>query len=93
MSIQSIVGAAVIQKCGSQEQKDRFIPDLINMKKFSCFAITEKDHGSDATGMTTNARKVEGGYILNGRKKWPGNGDLADITLLWAKNASDGDKI
>lgn len=55
--------------------------------------MTEPDHGSDATGMTTNAKKVEGGFILNGRKRWPGNADIADYTIVWAKNVSDGNKI
>jgi acyl-CoA oxidase len=58
-----------------------------------CFALTEPENGSDATGMTTTATKVEGGYLLNGKKRWPGNGRLADYTIVWAKNASDGNKI
>ena len=43
--------------------------------------------------MTTTVRKVEGGYILNGKKRWPGNGVIADLTIIWAKNESDGNKI
>ena len=43
--------------------------------------------------MSTTARKVEGGYILNGTKRWPGNGTIADYTIIWAKNVSDGNKI
>jgi acyl-CoA oxidase len=66
------MGIHVFNKCGDQEQKDRFLPDLISLKKLSCFAITEPLNGSDATGMTTTAKKVEGGYILNGQKRWPG---------------------
>ena len=43
--------------------------------------------------MKSIAKKVEGGYILNGRKRWPGNGTIADLTVVWAKNVSDGNKI
>lgn len=63
------------------------------MNKIACFGLTEPDNGSDATGMKTTAKKVEGGYIINGQKRWPGNGTIADVTVVWAKNASDGNKI
>jgi acyl-CoA oxidase len=63
------------------------------LKKIACFGLTEPDNGSDATNMQTTARKVEGGYIINGRKRWPGNGSIADLTIVWAKNVSDGNKI
>jgi glutaryl-CoA dehydrogenase len=43
--------------------------------------------------MTTTAKKVEGGYIINGQKRWPGNAPIADLTIVWAKNVSDGNKI
>jgi glutaryl-CoA dehydrogenase len=59
----------------------------------SCFGLTEPNNGSDATSMQTFAKKVEGGYILNGKKRWPGNGTIADLTVIWAKNVSDGNKI
>ena len=83
----------MFEACGSEEQKNRFLPDLISLKKISCFGLTEPDNGSDATGMKTTARKVEGGYIVNGRKRWPGNAVMADCTVVWAKNVSDGNKI
>lgn len=84
----------MIDKCGNEEQKQRFLPDLISLKKYSCFGLTEEDGGSDATGgMATTARKVEGGYIVNGGKRWPGNGTFADYTIVWAKNISDRNKI
>lgn len=59
----------------------------------ACFGLTEPENGSDATGMKSTAKKVEGGYIVNGRKRWPGNGTIADLTIVWAKNLSDGNKI
>lgn len=93
MFLQNSLGIAVYEHCCSEEQKARFLPDLISLKKFSCFGLTEPDNGSDATGMQTTARKVEGGYIINGKKRWPGNAVLADYTIVWAKNLSDGNKL
>ncbi len=93
MFLQNGLGIAVYDSCGDDEQKQRFLPDLISLKKIGCFALTEAENGSDATNMQTNAKKVEGGYILNGNKRWPGNGPIADLTVVWAKNVSDGNKI
>ena len=93
MFLQNGLGIAVYEACCDDEQKARWLPDLIQLKKIACFGLTEPEHGSDATGMTTSVKKVEGGYILNGRKRWPGNGALADLTVVWAKNESDGNKI
>ena len=93
MFLQNGLGISVYEACCSEEQKQRFLPDLIALKKFTCFGLTEPDNGSDATGMKTTARKVEGGYIINGKKRWPGNAVLADYTIIWAKNVSDGNKI
>ncbi len=63
------------------------------MNKIACFGLTEPDNGSDATDIKTIAKKVEGGYIINGKKRWPGNGTIADLIIIWAKNVSDGNKI
>lgn len=56
------------------------------MSKIGCFALTEEHVGSDAASISSNVRKVEGGYILNGGKRWISNGNIADIVFLWAKN-------
>jgi alkylation response protein AidB-like acyl-CoA dehydrogenase len=92
--LQNSLGIQVYEQCCNEEQKQRFLPDLISLKKFTCFGLTEPEGGSDATsGMLTTARKVEGGYIVNGEKRWPGNATIADFTIVWAKNISDGNKI
>jgi glutaryl-CoA dehydrogenase len=92
--LQNSLGIQVLEATCNEEQKQRFLPDLIALKKWSCFCLTEPDSGSDATaGMKTNAKKVEGGYILNGSKRWPGNSVIADYSIVWAKNLSDGNKI
>jgi len=63
------------------------------MDKLICFGLTEPLNGSDASGLRTTAKKVEGGYLLNGSKKWIGNGMVADYLTIWAKNLDDGGRI
>lgn len=63
------------------------------MDKFICFGLTEPDYGSDATSLKTSAKKVEGGYLLNGQKRWIGNATFADYIIVWAKNEHDNNNI
>lgn len=93
MFLQNSVGIAVLDACCSDAQKTRFLPDLVALKKISCFCLTEADNGSDATDMKTIATKVEGGYLIKGAKRWPGNSVDADYWIVWAKNVSDKNKI
>lgn len=57
------------------------------------FGLTEPEYGSDATSLKTSAKKVEGGYIINGNKRWIGNATFADYIIIWARNENEGDKI
>ena len=57
------------------------------------FALTDATGGSDASNPQTNARKVPGGYILNGHKRWIGQGTTATFIIVWAKNVDDNDKV
>ncbi len=80
---------------GSDEQKDRMLPDAVSLHSTGAFALTEPEHGSDvAGGMVTTALKVEndGGthWVLNGAKRWIGNGTFCQRMLLWAKDAETG---
>lgn len=72
-------------KFGTEEQQDRWLPDLISGKKIGALTISEAVAGSDASGITTLAEKTEGGYILNGAKYFSTNGSLADIYVVTAK--------
>ena len=65
----------------------------MNMKKFICFALTEPDAGSDAPSIKTIAKKVQGGYILNGVKRWISNGTFSDYIIVWAKNEAEKNMI
>lgn len=58
-----------------------------------CFGLTEPNFGSDATSLQTNATKVDGGYLLNGSKRWIGNGTFADHLCIWSRNKSEGNNI
>ena len=63
------------------------------MKKILSFGLTEAEYGSDATSLKTTAKKTQGGYILNGNKRWIGNATFADIIIVWARNEDEGGKI
>ena len=65
----------------------------MTFKKIMAFGLTEPDNGSDATGLKTYAKRVWGGYILNGTKRWIGNATFADYIIVWARNFNEGGKI
>ena len=69
------------------------MPSLILFEKFISFGLTEPSGGSNASDPLTIARKVPGGYILNGHKRWMGQGTYADFNIIWAKNVDDGGKV
>jgi glutaryl-CoA dehydrogenase len=83
---------------GSEEQKARLLDDAANLRTTGAFALTEPEHGSDvAGGMETRARRVPGSaadggdaWILNGAKRWIGNGTFCDYMLVWARDEADG---
>jgi glutaryl-CoA dehydrogenase len=70
---------------GSENQKNKWLPSLASGDKIGCFGLTEPDFGSNPGGMITNAKKVDGGFILNGAKMWITNGTIADLAIVWAK--------
>ena len=90
-SVQSSLVMYPIDKFGTQEQKDRFLPDLAKGNLIGCFGLTEPDHGSDPSGMKTKATLKCDHYILNGSKNWITNSPIADLFVIWAKD--DGGTI
>jgi glutaryl-CoA dehydrogenase len=74
-----------IDQFGSEQQRKRYLPRLASGELIGCFGLTEPDHGSDPSRMKTNAKAVENGYILNGRKTWITNAPIADVFVVWAK--------
>ncbi|MBE2219407.1 MAG: acyl-CoA dehydrogenase family protein, partial [Ignavibacteria bacterium] len=84
-SVQSGLVMYPIFAYGSEEQKKKWLPSLAKAEKIGCFGLTEPDFGSNPGGMITNAKKVDGGYILNGAKMWITNSPISDIAVVWAK--------
>ena len=89
MSVQSSLVMFPIDEYGSDDQKSEFLPELAKGKLIGCFGLTEPDFGSDPGGMKTFAKKVDGGYILNGSKSWITNSPVADIMIVWAKTTDE----
>jgi len=80
-----------IDICGSQEQKQRWLPAMATMDKLGAFALTEPEHGSDSIALETTARRDGDEWVLNGAKRWIGNGTIADLVVVWARNTEDGE--
>jgi glutaryl-CoA dehydrogenase len=85
LSVQSSLVMGPIHDFGTEEQKRKYLPKLATGAMLGCFGLTEPDHGSDAGGMKSRAKKVDGGYLLNGAKMWISNSPVADIMVVWAK--------
>lgn len=78
-----------LQLNGSAAQKQKFLPDLIAGTKIGALAMSESGSGSDVVSMRTSAKKVDGGYVLNGTKMWITNGPDADVVIVYAKTRPD----
>src|SRR5499426_489625 len=81
-SFASVQGSLVmfpIRNFGSEEQKQKWLPRLARGEAIGCFGLTEPDFGSDPGGMITRAKRVDGGFVLNGTKRWITNGSIADV--------------
>ena len=80
-----------INRCGSEEQKQRWLPPMARLEKIGAFGLTEPHGGSDvAGGLETTARRDGDRWVLNGAKKWIGNGTFADLVIIWARDLDDG---
>ncbi len=71
---------------GSEEQQERWLPAMARMERLGAFALTEPERGSDAAHVLTTARQVGEHFVLNGRKRWIGNGTIADLIIVWARD-------
>ncbi|WP_066218925.1 acyl-CoA dehydrogenase family protein [Formosa haliotis] len=76
-----------IYLCGSEEQKQEWLPKMQKMESIGAFGLTEPNVGSGvAGGMETTCKKVGDEWILNGQKKWIGNATFADVIIIWARD-------
>jgi glutaryl-CoA dehydrogenase len=78
-----------IYMLGSEEQKERWLPAMARLEKIGAFGLTEPDHGSDSVALETSARPEGDGWVLNGAKRWIGNGSIADVVVIWARSTED----
>jgi len=79
-----------IYLCGSEEQKQRWLPPMARLEKIGSFGLTEPEVGSGtARGLTTTARREGDTWVLNGQKKWIGNATFADVNIIWARDVAD----
>ena len=88
-SVQSSLVMYPIWKYGNEEQRIKYLPKLASGEFMGCFGLTEPDHGSNPSGMTTNFKDQGDHYLLNGAKMWISNAPFADIAVVWAKDESD----
>ena len=93
MSVQSSLVMYPIYAYGSDALRAKYLPKLASGQSIGCFGLTEPDAGSDPGGMKTTARRVAGGYVLNGAKMWISNAPIADVFVVWAKSDAHGGKI
>ena len=87
---QSGLAMGSIYMCGSEEQKQEWLPKMQRLEKIGAFGLTEPEVGSGtAGGLTTTCRNTENGWVLNGQKKWIGNSTFSDMTIIWARDVDD----
>lgn len=92
-SVQSALAMGGIEEFGTEELKERLLPQMAKGKLLGCFGLTEPNHGSDPGSMETVAKlhpSKKGVYLLSGSKTWITNSPIADVLLVWAKLESTG---
>jgi glutaryl-CoA dehydrogenase len=90
LGVQSGLAMKSIALLGSEEQKERWLPAMARLEKVGAFALTEPAHGSDSVALETRARRDDEGWVLDGAKRWIGNGSIADVVVVWARSDEDG---
>lgn len=82
-----------IDACGTDEQRRRWLPPMARMELIGAFGLTEPHGGSDvAGGMETTARRDGDGWVIDGHKRWIGNGTFADVIVVWARDVTEGEE-
>ncbi|WP_372698311.1 acyl-CoA dehydrogenase family protein [Arthrobacter sp. JSM 101049] len=90
IGVHSSLCMGTIAMLGSEEQKQRWLPNMATLERTGAFALTEPDHGSDSVALETIARRDGGDWVLTGHKRWIGNGDAADVVVIFARDQADG---
>jgi glutaryl-CoA dehydrogenase len=90
LGVQSGLAMKSIALLGSDEQKERWLPAMARLEAIGAFALTEPTHGSDSVALETSARRDGREWVLDGAKRWIGNGSIADVVVVWARSGEDG---
>jgi glutaryl-CoA dehydrogenase len=90
LGVQAGLAMKSIAMLGSEEQKERWLPALASLEAIGAFALTEPAHGSDSVSLETTARRDGAGWVIDGEKRWIGNGSIADVVVVWARSEEDG---
>jgi glutaryl-CoA dehydrogenase len=89
VGVQAGLAMQSIAMLGSEEQKVQWLPAMAQLTKIGAFALTEPTHGSDSVALETTARRDGDTWTINGAKKWIGNGTIADMVVVWARDEAD----
>ncbi len=89
LGVQAGLAMQSIAMLGSEAQKARWLPAMAQLTKIGAFALTEPTHGSDSVALETTARRDGDTWTINGAKKWIGNGSIADVVVVWARDEAD----
>src|ERR671930_1518350 len=90
LGVQSGLAMKSIDLLGSDEQKQRWLPAMAQLEAIGAFALTEPAHGSDSVALETRARRDGDEWVLDGAKRWIGNGSIADVVVVWSRSTEDG---
>ncbi len=90
LGVQAGLAMTAIYRCGSEEQKQRWLPPMATCERIGAFALTEPEHGSDSIALETSSRRDGDDWVLDGAKKWIGNASIADVVVVWARDTDDG---
>lgn len=88
----SVMSQSILSEFGNEEQKKKYLPALTSGEEIAAFALSESHSGSDAAALKTTAKKVDGGYILNGSKMWITSGGIAKTYIVMARTGVEGHK-
>src|SRR3954453_2675926 len=89
-AVQGGLAMKSIELLGSEPQQERWLPQMAQLDKIGAFALTEPNHGSDSVALETSARREGDEWVLDGAKRWIGNGSIADVVVVWARSTEDG---
>ena len=79
-----------IDLLGSEAQKQCWLPAMARVESLGGFALAEPEHGSDSVALESSARRDGDAWVLNGAKRWIGNGSVGDVVVVWARDVDDG---